>query len=214
MATPSVVIAGRLAASSRCAGVPALPVRLVAVLLDDGGVRVDHDDTVGSVDEDRGAVGDVEHVMTGADHCRYPEGAGEDRAVGEWAAGGGDDAEHLGWGRVAAAWVGVRSSVTTMPASVSVGPAAWPSRSASTWSPTARTSPARVWRYGIGELGEAAGERVDGDAPGVLGRDAVVPRSARARCRRARRRRGGAGGRRRSRPRARRRRRRRDLGSS
>ena len=102
------MIAGRLAASSRVLACLALPVRLVAVLLEHSGVRVDHDDTVGSVDEDRGAVGDVEHVMTGADHRGYPERAGEDRAVREWAAGCGDDAEHfagvesrgLGWCQV------------------------------------------------------------------------------------------------------------------
>ena len=83
--------AGRL---EQVAGVLALPVRLVAVLLAEGGIRVDHDDAFGSVNEDRGAVGDVEHVMTGADHGRYAERSSEDGAVGDWAAGGGDDAEH------------------------------------------------------------------------------------------------------------------------
>ena len=73
---------------------PALPVGLVAVLLEHSGVGVDHDDTFGSVDDDRGAVGDGEHVMTGADHRGYPERAGEDGAVRERAAGCGDDAEH------------------------------------------------------------------------------------------------------------------------
>ena len=108
IATPSVVIAGRLAASSRVLACLRCPSALSRYCSNDSGVRVDHDDTVGSVDEDRGAVGDVEHVMTGADHCRYPESAGEDRAVREWAAGCGDDAEHfagvesrgLGWCQV------------------------------------------------------------------------------------------------------------------
>ena len=126
-------------------GVLALPVGLVAVVLVDGGVRVDHDDTFGSVDEDRGAVGDGEHVMTGADDGRYPEGAGEDGAVGERAAGGGDDAEHRagvesgGLGRCqvgghedASERVGGRGGVA----------ARW----ARTWSPTARMSSARDWR--------------------------------------------------------------------
>ena len=94
MGTPSEVIAGRLAASRRVLACWRCPSALVAVVLDDAGVGVDHDDAFGSVDEDRRAVGNGEHVMTGADDGRYPEGAGEDRAVGDRAAGRGDDAEH------------------------------------------------------------------------------------------------------------------------
>ena len=64
---------GRL---EKVVGVLALPVGLGAVVLVDGGVRVDHDDTLGTVDEDRRAVGDGEHVLPGADDGRYPERRG------------------------------------------------------------------------------------------------------------------------------------------
>ena len=172
MGTPSEVIAGRLAALEKVVGVLALPVGLVAVVLVDGGVRVDHDDTFGSVDEDRGAVGDGEHVMTGADDGRYPEGAGEDGAVGERAAGCGDDAEHRagvesgGLGRCqvgghedASERVGGSGGVAEQVGEDLVADGA----------DVVGPGP----EVGVGELGEAGGERVDGDPPGVLGRDGV-----------------------------------------
>ena len=76
MVTPSEVIAGRPAASSSVLACRRCPSALSRYCSNEGGIWVDHDEAVGSVDEDHGAVRDVEHVMTGADHCRVCRGRG------------------------------------------------------------------------------------------------------------------------------------------
>ena len=58
-----------------------LLVRFRAVAIDDRGVWIDEDEAIGAVDDDRGAIGNNEQLLTGAHDCWYPEGASEDRAV-------------------------------------------------------------------------------------------------------------------------------------
>ena len=100
--------------------------------------------------------------MTGADDGRYPESAGEDGAVGDGAAGGGDDAEHRAG--VESGGLGRCQVGSHEDASEGVG---WPGRVAVQVGEDLVADGANVvspgLEVGIGELVEAGGERVDGE---------------------------------------------------
>ena len=176
MGTPSAVIAGRLAASRRLLGVLALPVGLVAVVLDDAWGR-GRSTTTPSVPSTTIVV----PSGTVSTSRPAPTTAGIPRARARMApcetglpAAVTMPSTVVGSSR--AAWVGVRSAATTMPASTSVGSAARPSRCARTWSPTARTSSARDRRYGSASRAKrpasaSTADRQACSAPTELARD-------------------------------------------
>ena len=151
----------------------ALPVGLGPVALDGAGVGVDHDDALGSVDEDGRAVRNGEHVRTGADDGWYPERAGEDRAVGDRAAGRGDDAEDRAGvesRRLGRCQVGCHDDAREGGSRPGGGADEVAQDLVADGADVRRPGP----EVGVGELVEALGERVHGDAPGVLRHNGIA----------------------------------------